>query len=62
MSWRELLAIAEEAKAEDLREETTAPSACPHDGEPLRTDPDGELRCPWCGWVSAGANLKNYLN
>lgn len=26
------------------------PVACPNDGEPLRTGPDGILFCPYDGW------------
>jgi hypothetical protein len=27
------------------------PLACPNDGEPLRPEPDGRLRCPFDGWI-----------
>jgi uncharacterized Zn finger protein (UPF0148 family) len=53
MSYEGLLAIlkssAEEA-IQDKLEEDTNPQACPNDGEPLRSGPDGQLYCPFDGW------------
>jgi hypothetical protein len=52
MSWEQLLLIRQEAE-ELARDEITAPpSACPNDGEPLRTGPAGELFCPWGDWYA----------
>jgi hypothetical protein len=48
----DLLAISQYARqlrAEDL---ARPPVACPNDGEPLRTGPQGQLWCPFDGWVS----------
>lgn len=44
MSWEQLIAILGE------REPSAPLSACPNDGEPLRTGPDGGLYCPFDGW------------
>lgn len=50
MSWQRLLDIYHEA-AEDIRfQQTQPPVACPNDGEPLKTGPDGKLYCPFDGW------------
>jgi hypothetical protein len=49
-SWYQLLSIYRSA-ADDLRaEQTTPPQACPNDGQPLQTGPDGELFCLFDGW------------
>jgi len=50
MSWEQLRDIYREAA--DLATEAAAspPVACPNDGEPLRTGPDGRLFCPFDGW------------
>lgn len=51
--WDTLLAISQYAqrlRAEDLARLATNPEACPNDGEPLRTAPDGGLYCPWDLW------------
>lgn len=48
--WDTLLAVSQYARqlrAEDL---ARPPVACPNDGEPLRTAPDGGLWCPWDRW------------
>jgi hypothetical protein len=47
MSWETLRDITREA-AEYARAASTAPpTACPQDGEPLRSGPRGELYCPY---------------
>lgn len=58
MSWQQLLDIAREAVDEKRQQEVAPPVACPHDGEPLRTGPDGRLACPFDGfvWVGSGSN------
>ncbi|MEU0465023.1 hypothetical protein ABZ215_13550 [Amycolatopsis sp. NPDC006131] len=48
--WYGLLAIAQEAAAERAAEKAQPPVACPNDGEPLQTGPDGRLHCPFDGW------------
>ena len=53
MSWFQLLAIYQEAALEDRRqrqEQEQRPTACPEDGEPLLTGPDGQLYCPYDGF------------
>jgi hypothetical protein len=50
MSWETLRDVTREA-AEYARQESTAPpTACPNDGERLRSGPDGHLFCPFDGW------------
>lgn len=50
MAWEQLLSIIQDAQAELDAERATPPIACPNDGEPLRTGPDGQLYCPFDGW------------
>lgn len=45
MSWQQLLDIVHEAADQLREEETRPPVACPNDGEPLITGPDGKLFC-----------------
>jgi hypothetical protein len=49
--WWSLLAIYQ-ADAEELRQQRNRrPAACPNDGEPLQSTPDGSgLFCPYDGW------------
>jgi hypothetical protein len=51
VSWYSLLAIYQEAA--DIRREleTRPPLACPNDGEPLESGPDGSLHCKFDGWT-----------
>lgn len=51
MSWEQLLAIKEEARQIAKEDELQDPVACPNDGEPLVTGPDGKLFCRWDGWT-----------
>lgn len=54
MAWASLLAILRE-NAELIRQERDAPPvACPNDGEPLESGPDGTLHCPFDGFVYRG--------
>lgn len=48
--WWDLYNIAREAQ--QLREQYDAmpPQACPNDGEPLQTGPNGKLYCKFDGW------------
>lgn len=64
MSWEQLISINEQ-NAQEVRSFTDAPPvACPNDGEPLSTGPDGQLFCPCGDWregysripVNAAAN------
>lgn len=50
MGWEQLLAIRDEAVELARLEATSPPAACPNDGEPLRSAPDGGLYCPYDGW------------
>lgn len=56
--WEALTAIYESAVAERESDDATPPVACPHDGEPLLTDPAGNLRCGWDGWVWDGQPIR----
>jgi hypothetical protein len=47
MSWNQYLAIVGEV-VESADPDPRA--ACPNDGEPLKTAPDGYLFCPYDGW------------
>lgn len=50
MSWEQLLAILHEQVEDVDQERSRRPSACPNDGTPLETAPDGSLHCPFDGW------------
>lgn len=50
MSWEQLLSIVREQRAEVAFELQRGPIACPTDGTPLQTGPDGRLYCPFDGW------------
>lgn len=50
MSYEQLLSIMQEAARERQQEKDTPPVACPNDGEPLKTGPNGQLYCPFDGW------------
>lgn len=49
-SWYGLLSILQEARDLARADASTAPVACPNDGEPLRAGPHGELYCPFDGY------------
>lgn len=49
--WYQLLDIWKEAKQIVMDDATMAPVACPNDGEPLLTGPNGELFCRYDGWT-----------
>jgi hypothetical protein len=50
MSWDQLHAIIQEARRGVAESQAEPPTACPNDGEPLRTGPNGELYCRFDGW------------
>jgi len=52
--WWGYLDIVEEAAQEAEAERSSPPVACPNDGEPLRSAPDGSLYCPYDGWPNEG--------
>lgn len=54
MSWYELLGIYELAADEQRDNQEQPPTACPNDGEPLDEGPNGELHCPFDGWIWNG--------
>lgn len=50
MAWEQLIDIRREAVDLARQEASRLPQACPNDGEPLLTGPDGKLFCPYDGW------------
>jgi hypothetical protein len=50
MAWDQMLSIIEEAMQYVKEEKTQPPLACPNDGEPLTTSPDGGLFCKFDGY------------
>lgn len=52
MSWAELQAVLKDAENEAERDDP--PVACPNDGTPLESGPDGVLHCPFDGWIWDG--------
>lgn len=58
MSWEQLGAIFESAVAEREADDAAPPLACPNDGTPLGTGPDGELFCPFDAWVWDGRPIR----
>lgn len=54
MAWEQLLAIRQEQAQLAAEEQARQPSACPNDGEPLTTGPDGILFCRFDGWRWTG--------
>jgi hypothetical protein len=56
MSWQQLVDIAKQNSQELESTVRDRPVACPNDGYPLDTGPEGELHCPFDGWVWDGYN------
>lgn len=54
MSWDQLRDIYEESAERRRDEDSRPPEACPNDGTPLQAGPNGELHCPFDGWVWEG--------
>ena len=50
MPWEQVTSILQEARNIAEEERTKRPQACPNDGEPLSTGPDGKLFCKFDGW------------
>lgn len=48
-SWYELIALTAEARQLKAEGPGLERRACPNDGEPYRTGPDGQLFCPYDG-------------
>ena len=57
-SWYGLKAVLDDARAMHEEERSRPPVACPNDGEPLRTGPNGILYCPYDGWRWNGILLR----
>lgn len=57
-SWDQLGTILAQAVTEREADDATRPVACPHDGEPLREDLSGNLRCGFDGWVWDGQPIR----
>jgi hypothetical protein len=47
MSWAQLIAITQEAKQIRREDDAAEVVACPYDGEPLKENSRGVLRCPF---------------
>lgn len=62
MAWEQLQDIVREAIDYAREERSREPAACPNDGEPLRTGPDGDLYCPSDGWRPRGRRVGDRLN
>lgn len=54
MAWQQLLEIMAEAKQDAEYFASAPPVACPNDGWPLVSGPEGELFCVFDGWIWAG--------
>lgn len=50
MSWQSLLSTLLQRAELKRTSEQLPPRACPNDGEPLISTPNGGLRCPFDGW------------
>lgn len=57
-SWDQLGSIFAQAVADRETDDATDPVACPNDGEPLREDKNGNLRCPFDGWIWDGRPIR----
>lgn len=51
MSWTQWMEIIFEAREEVAATQNERPVACPNDGEPLVSAPNGALFCPFDGWT-----------
>lgn len=58
MSWEKLLDIRNAAVQEAAERVSEPPAACPNDGEPLETGPNGELHCRFDGWIWDGLPVR----
>lgn len=57
MSWEQWADVLKVAETEARQNAELPPSACPNDGEPLQTGPDGKLFCVFDGWRPSGPPL-----
>lgn len=51
MSWDQYLSIIKSSAQEQEQLSQQRPEACPNDGTPLQSGPNGILHCPFDGWV-----------
>ena len=56
ISWEQLKAIMDEARATRELERREPPVACPNDGEPLEQGPRGTLHCKFDGYIWSGGS------
>lgn len=54
MSWEQLQAIRDSARASAQVHARQTPSRCPNDGTLLDRNQEGTLHCPFDGWVWDG--------
>lgn len=54
--WWSYYSILQEARADAAAEASTPPVACPNDGEPLSSGPNGQLYCKFDGWPDYGVH------
>ena len=52
--WYGLISIFEQQRDDIADWRGSPPEACPHDGQPLSTGPDGQLFCVSDGWTWDG--------
>ncbi len=50
-SWYGLISVIRERNFLYEQSHSTPPTACPNDGEPLRSGPNGTRHCPFDGWT-----------
>ena len=56
--WWGLHSVVKERREFKEAYEGMPPTSCPHDGEPLITNPQGELQCRFDGWVWVGWGVR----
>jgi hypothetical protein len=54
MAWEQYRSIRESAAQDAAVLRDQEPTNCPNDGTNLDTGPDGELHCPFDGWIWQG--------
>lgn len=58
MSWYQLLSILKSGAQVERQFREMRPAACPNDGEPLESGPNGELHCRYDGWIWDGRPIE----
>lgn len=56
MGWQQLVDMGKQNAQDEMDYIQERPVACPNDGSPLDTGPNGELHCPFGDWVWDGYN------